>query len=106
MAELSELSRTPEVDWGSWVSHNKGKGLELALEPLMGQGSQKCDTCEWCEMECMRPHVTLHATLYQNSDPCSPSTNVHFQDPYFVSITFLFSILTSNLDSIFGTLYA
>ena len=46
-------------------------------------------------------HVTLHATPYWNSDPCSPLTHVHFQDLYLISITFLFSILTSNLDSVF-----
>ena len=49
--------------------------------------------------------VTLHATLYRNSNPCSPLTHVCFQDPYFISITFLFSILTLKLDSIFRTLY-
>ena len=38
--------------------------------------------------------------------PCSPLTHFRFQDPYFVSITFLFSILTLTLDSIFGTPYA
>ena len=50
-------------------------------------------------------NVTLRATLYRNSNPYSPSTHVRFQDPYFVSITFLFSILTLNLDSIFETPY-
>ena len=50
--------------------------------------------------------ITLCATPYRNSNPCSPLTHVHFQDPYFVSITFLFSILTSNHDSVFRTSYA
>ena len=44
--------------------------------------------------------VTLCATPYQNSNPCSPLTHVHFQDPYLISITFLFSIITLTLDSV------
>ena len=50
--------------------------------------------------------VILCATPYRNSDPGSPFTHVHFQDPCFVSVTFLFSILTLTLDSVLGTLYA
>ena len=53
-----------------------------------------------------RLSVTLHATLYWNSNLCSPLTHVYFQDPCFISITFLFSILTLTLDSILGTPYA
>ena len=48
-------------------------------------------------------HVTLHVTLYRN---CSPLTHVCFQDPYFISIASLFSILTLTLDYILGTPYA
>ena len=52
------------------------------------------------------PNVTLHATLYPNSNSCSPLTHVRFQDPYFIFIAFLLSILTSTLDSILGAPYA
>ena len=50
--------------------------------------------------------VTLCATPYRNSNPCSPLFHVHFQDTYFVSITSLFSILTLTLDPILRTPYA
>ena len=50
--ELSELSGTPEV------GHDKGKGLELTPESMMGQESQKCDSCEQCRVECVRLKVS------------------------------------------------
>ena len=50
--------------------------------------------------------VTICATLYRNSNPYFPSSHIHFQDPCFVSITFLFPILTLTLWSVLGTLYA
>ena len=58
VAELSKLSGTLEVNWELWVSCNKDKGMELALEPMMGQESWKCDSCEWYRVECMRPKVS------------------------------------------------
>ena len=50
--------------------------------------------------------VTLHAILYWNTNPCSPLSHFCFQGPCFISVTFLFSIITLTLDSILGTLYA
>ena len=50
--------------------------------------------------------VILRATLYWNSNSLLPLNHVRFQDPYFISITFLISILSLNLDSIFRTPYA
>ena len=44
-------------------------------------------------------NVTLRVTPHRNSNPCLPLTQVSFQDPYCISI------LTSNLNSIFRTLY-
>ena len=41
-----------------------------------------------------------------NSNSYSPLTHVHFQDSCFISITFLFSILTLTLDSVLGTPYS
>ena len=46
VAELWELSGTLEVDQELETTYDKGKGLELAPEPMMGQGLQKCDSCE------------------------------------------------------------
>ena len=44
--ELSELSRTPEVDWRLWVSHDNGKGPELTLESTKGQELPECNSCK------------------------------------------------------------
>ena len=97
------------VGWmGTFLSRfwmvNFKKASSITVNLLRISYISKTMTPNTCE-KWPRIVVTLHATLYWNSDPCSLSTHVHFQDPDFISITFLFSILTSNLDSGFGTLY-
>ena len=47
--------------------------------------------------------VTLYVTSYWNSNSCSSSSHFCFQDPCFISNTFIFPILT--LWSVLGTPY-
>ena len=54
VAEFRELPRTPEVDQEMGLGWDKGKGLELAPESMLGQESWKCDSCDRRGVECVR----------------------------------------------------
>ena len=52
-----ELSLTPLAALETELPRSKGKGLELALESEGGQESQRCDSCEKQNAECIRLKV-------------------------------------------------
>ena len=74
----------------------------MTLDSVLGTPYAR--PCPTFPIPCPLSHSVQHHT--GTLIPCSPLTHVRFQDPYFISVTFLFSILTLTLDLVFRTPYA